>query len=307
MEPYYEGTFWLSVALSSILVPLYVLAVSHVPQAREIARAEEQAIQRDTEAELSRLHHAIAQTTEQLRNARQTGDIEARVRELEADLQRLRGSQRAAKKRRARAKGLSASLGVARTVLYPGAFLLASAFLSVAAKAADSLPSSGVLWAASLVSLSLGVYLLISCLRGVQTIVDLAAPAVPICEITPHCAEAWIIETENKISFDVVLRSGTALKMLQVALFIPPTFRSSARPNRILEPDHPTMPGYQAIFSKTWPSLKEDMVWHYEFDRIRATVSGTFTIYYRLSSEEYSTSYRELSVAIAPQPAPRPS
>lgn len=104
--------------------------------------------------------------------------------------------------------------------------------------------------------------------------------------------------TAYKITIDVLLRGGRSLSNLQVFLFIPPSFTSSAPPNRIVGREDPPRAGYQAIYSKNWDLLKPGVPFHYEFNRIHATESGTFTLYYMVNSEQYSTEIQELKVEV---------
>jgi len=274
-----DSIFWLSLAILAVIVPIYVLATSYVGSALDMVRSQAHILRQE-----------IAYMQEMAR-----GSIPEAVRAaLNQAVKKHQLNQR-------RLEDLPRWLSFRRVVLVSGGLTLISYVLSTIGKVS---PENTRTWFLlfSLAFIGLGTIYLTICLWHIDQILLKAQPQWRV-RISPPDGGNMTAGRPANFHFLVELVTGSVLRGLQIALFIPPQWRSERFPGQgrgserfpgeeretwtyTVPADDPLMGGYKAFLSITPWTVKVGIPYQYTFYNIVPPDAGDFTCYYLVASEE---------------------
>ena len=279
-----DGLFWLSITLFAVLGVAATVAYNFIGKVRELVEAEKQSQQLTYEAELARITASIRQNRSlDGSTLTEAGQVlqkkEARLRREIAELD-----------------GLSSVMDIGKTLLVPASFLFLAFTASNIAKLIN-FPWSIIV---EIVSFALIAGAAGMAARSFLRTNRLNSLLLPQVHTDIVCRTAWRTGVPNRISITTMLQRGSCLHSLQVLLYLPPCFRSTAAFNaKLRRPQNdPLMPSYNTIPSKEWLSLKRDVPYSYDYDRLSCRDVGTHKCFYRVVSEEYTSAIQEFSIEI---------
>jgi len=281
----YDGLFWLCLALTSLVLPVYVLNLTNYGAAAQARVFERRAAARERRIVDAARTHARGP--------------------LRADLDK---AMKRCVTRERQLAGLKESSFI-KGMLGPLASFLAAFFLSIAGRAyTDDLGS--LFWVLPVALLGVGLFLVVSCLVTTQRILygtkqewELNA----VWETRIRSGEPAAAE------FTLHNRRGAALKEVQLALFIPPTWAcysvsptgavhrgGNHRPTYVLPNNDPEMPGYKAILSANPWTVKQGLRFAYSFKGLHCETPGQHKLYLLATSEQGPLEFVEKTVEIVP-------
>lgn len=279
-----EALFWLCLTLFAILGVASTVAYNFLGKMHELINAEKAVEDQAYRAELTR-------TIDKLKKS---ADLDSST--VVTAGRDLRKHEKQLRKRLKKLASLESVLDPKYTVVMPG-LLLTFGFVFSNIVKINAVPYR-------LVAISIGYACLVAavllCMKNFANIRNLTHLLSPDLHIGTKCKQEWSTTGFERIRVSVTLRRGNSLHSLQTLLYLPPEFHSTAAfISKLRRPDNDyLMPGYNTLPSADWPVLKRDLPFVYDYDRLSCTKPGTYKLYYRTISKEFTSRYFELEVTV---------